>query len=119
MPFRSAVSLLTAVLLLAGCDSGTDFEDVSIEGTWSGRFEDFDFTLQLDETGGNVTGTGGIETIPITVTGTRDGVGVDLTLTADQFLPLDYNAEIVASNEMFGSLNGSGFTGDTLRIRRQ
>lgn len=116
---RSAVSLLAAVLLFAACDSGTDLEDVSLEGTWSGSFEGFNFVMQLNEsTGSNVTGSGTIESIPITVTGTRNGVDVDLTLSAAQFQPVDYNAEIIARNEMFGTLNGSGFTGDTLRTFR-
>lgn len=116
---RSAVSLLAAVLLFAACDSGTDLEDVSLEGTWSGSFEGFNFVMQLNETtGSNVTGSGTIESIPITVTGTRVGVEVDLTLSAAQFQPVNYNAEIVDDNEMFGTLNGSGFTGDTLRTFR-
>jgi PKD repeat protein len=97
----------------------------SLAGAWSGTIVQFNapFTTSFTQTGANVGGTftiGGTALPGNAISGSvRAGNAMTLTFSASGFAPFTYNATIdTALNTITGTITGSGFTGETLRLSR-
>ncbi|HWP36031.1 MAG TPA: hypothetical protein VNL18_00615 [Gemmatimonadales bacterium] len=121
----TATLLLPLTFALAGCgDSSSEPRTPSASGTWTGAVGSATFTLTLaEQRGGTITGAGSARAtggaVSLTVTGTHVHPSISLTLRSTGFEDLNYTGQFINDNTISGSLNGSGFTGETLTLVRQ
>lgn len=93
----------------------------SLTGTWRGTVLGVPVTVNFSHTGANVTGNSTLATLGFSVSGSvRAPLGLTVTISNPDFLPFTYTANVDAAiNTMTGSLQGSGFTGETMVLTRQ
>ena len=118
--------LLALGLAVTACETGTDVgEPVLVDGTWSGTIEGLVATLTLtlaEDSDGVVTGGGTMQTsaglVPIDVqAGSHAFPNLTLTLGSSGLASFTYTAR-VASGSITGNVTGSGFSGESLILRR-
>jgi hypothetical protein len=109
--------LLVALLFvaLAGCsDSPTGPDQVSINGTWSGSTSGLSVTVTINESAGQLSGSGNLSgpngSVATQVSGTRAGTDLSMTLTAQGYEPTNFTGQIQNNSTITGSLSGSGFS---------
>lgn len=126
------VLVAAAAAFAAACDdeaAGTGGPEV--DGTWRGRAvlsgDTFTFQLALDESADEVSGTGTVTaedgTLELEVEGEAPFPTYDLTLTSPGYTPLELTGTYgrgatAAADSLNGTLNGSGFAGTRLVLRR-
>lgn len=125
---RAVVCGLTMTGLASACggDKATA-PAASVTGTWKGTLvsgtDQAVVSLTLAQAEQQVSGSGtvavGGQTIPVTSTGSFVNPSVTLTVSSDGFEPFTYTATLSDATHMSGSLNGSGFTGETLSLAKQ
>lgn len=125
---RHAIAAMAVVAFLAvpacGGDAGpTGPAAFDVSGQWSGQSGSGQFTLTLNEDadgditgGGSVSGPGGSASLD--VSGSHVGENVTLQMSSSGFADLNYSATLDNENRMTGTLNGSGFDGETLVLNR-
>jgi hypothetical protein len=124
---RLPVGLLTMLLLGCGDSSGPEPPDLS--GAWRGGLLHVSgdttgvFVLSLSDLNEIVSGTGfftnGVDTLPLTFSGSHRHPNLVFTMTSPGFVSVGYASEVAAPTEARGVLNGSGFAGDSLILRKQ
>ena len=101
------------VVLALGCgdDGPSGPSGAQVDGAWSGDTELGTLNMTLNETDGNITGTGlltaGNHSANLTLEGTLDGSTVAMTVSSPVLTPFDISA-IVAGNTMTGTIDGAG-----------
>ena len=117
---RSFLSLLLAAAI-AGCGGSTSPKS-NVNGSWSGSSGGISMSLTLSQSGTSVTGSGQISgggnTIPLTASGTYVEPDLSLTLSSAGFQPTVY-AGSLSHGTITGTLNGSGFTNQSMTLTRQ
>lgn len=113
--------LVCAVALLAACGSSTEPKP-TVAGRWTGVIGGQMLDVTLVENSGVVNGTGTITNTPtgtraLTITGTFANPAFTATMTSGTIQPINLSAT-VSGNQMNGTLNGSGFTGDAIILTR-
>lgn len=125
---RHAIAAMAVLAVLAvpacGGDSGpTGPAAFDVSGQWSGQASSGGFTLTLNEDAdGNITGGGSASgpggSASLDVSGSHVGENVTLQMSSTGFEDLNYSATLNNENRMTGTLNGSGFSGETLVLNR-
>ena len=101
------------VVLALGCgdDDPSGPSGAQLDGTWSGDTDLGTLSVTLNETGGNVTGTGlltaGNHSADLTLEGTLDGSTVEMSVSSPVLTPFDMSAT-VSGNTMTGTIDGAG-----------
>lgn len=95
----------------------------SLTGTWTGSLLNGNFSVQLTESSGIISGTGTMTTPgnvdPITLGGIHlDHPIIQLTFTITGFEPFTFYGSFTKQNELIGVLVGSGFAGQILGLFR-
>jgi len=112
---RRFLALATVVFAL-GCGENTLGPVMTADGSWAGVQNGYSLSLALTQsTTGDITGTAFIASTATatnaTVTGTFVYPNLHVTITADNFVPVDYAGTMSATEaKIFGKLNGSGFS---------
>jgi hypothetical protein len=118
--------LLTACLALTSCNTASDVGDpVLVDGTWTGPIEGLVATVTItltEDADGIVTGGGTMQTaaglVPILVqSGAHAFPNLTLNLGSSGLATFTYTAR-VSSGSITGNVTGSGFTGESLIMRR-
>ena len=115
--------VLALCILLAGCDV-LGPGDKELDGRWSGHIESDGSTIavsvDIDENSEReILGSGSIGSHSVMVDGSRTGDRVALTLSAPTFNDMSYIATLDGDDELTGTVSGSGFSGETLILRRR
>lgn len=130
VPVRRARRCVAVVLLLAACGGGESAgpgTEISVAGTWSGRVTlggSTTATLQVSVTehDSDVTGTGWLkvtgDSLGLSVSGSYDSPSLTATISSQGFHPMQLTAT-VSETQMVGALDGSGFQGRAITLRRQ
>jgi hypothetical protein len=92
-------------------------------GPWQGTLINAALTMTLSETGGVISGTGniifgGVQSLPLTYTGTYNAPNITITATPAGFQPFTITA-VVSLTSMVGTINGSGFVNEPLTLTKQ
>ena len=133
---RAALALLALAAPLAACEDPLDLGNRSMEGQWEGttRVEvdpetedsvDFVFTLDLDQTERDISGTGTIEadgeTIEVSVDGRWEYPAITLDFSAPGYADLFFDGSFAEAraDSVGGTLSGSGLDDVRLSIFRQ
>jgi hypothetical protein len=101
------------VVLALGCgdDDPSGPSGPQLDGTWSGDTDLGTLSVTLNETGGDITGTGlltaGNHSADLTLEGTLDGSTVEMSVSSPVLTPFDMSAT-VAGNTMTGTIEGAG-----------
>ncbi len=127
----AGAAAVALAVLAAGCGSkSATGVSVPVNGEWSGATSTstgsigFDMTLAEDSTehiSGNglatgLNGSGG--SLAYSVSGVRSGSSVTLELNATGLTSPTYSGRLADDNTIEGQLNGSGFSGVALTLRR-
>lgn len=123
---RRTTWLVPFFWIAAGCSGSPSIPPVLlVTGQWTGAVtqpSDLAFFLTLRQTGERVEGTGEVrsasDTVAVTVSGTNRRSAVNLTLRSNGFADLGFTDGRLAGDSISGALNGSGFSGQTLVLRR-
>jgi hypothetical protein len=118
--------MLVAALLVASCSKDTTAPTPTMTGQWSGSFSSNGvataLSMTLQETGGNITGSGNLSApgvaIAITVAGTHAHPNVSLTLSATGFSPINLSGQYTDTRTITATLNGSGYVNQPATITR-
>jgi hypothetical protein len=101
----------------AGCTCGD-----GITGTWEGAIDvegiAIPLTLWLTDADGSVTGTGMIMTDAMSVSGSRTGYDVTLTMTVEGYNPFVFTGVWDGADDMTGVTNESGFVDAPTQLTR-
>jgi hypothetical protein len=117
---------LALALLIAAC--GTEEEPEApakpvLKGNWGGSVDGVTFTLTLSQSGENVSGNGQIQGDggggAISVDGTNVHPNVALTLKSSGYYDINYSSRFQDSKTVYGTVNGSGFTGESLTLTKR
>jgi hypothetical protein len=129
---RKTATLAALAALLAACGDGglVDPGAFTLTGSWSGTTGPYTFVFDLQQSGGDVSGTGEVTvpanpdedvpagTLDLAVSGSWDEARVELELSAPGFQETVYAGQFVRSDSVAGTLNGSGFSNTALSITR-
>ena len=86
---------------------------VSVTGTYSGSSQGSTLSMTLTDTNGSVTGSGSIDGIAFTVTGSRNDLNVTLQISSPQLVPLTFTGTLAS---LTGNLTGTGNDGSPISI---
>ncbi len=127
----AAVAAVVLAVVAAGCGSkSATGVSVPVSGDWSGATSTsngsigFNMTLAEDSTehisgSGLATGLNGSGgSLTYSVSGVRSGSSVSLELNATGLTSPAYTGRLTDDNTIEGQLNGSGFNGVALTLRR-
>lgn len=90
------------------------------EGSWDGWLLGGGFVMTLFESeAGSITGSVDLGGLHPTISGTVDGLSVKMVWSAPQYEPAEVRGEFVGEDEIRGTIDGSGFTNDSISFRRQ
>jgi hypothetical protein len=125
--FLSVLAILALVVFAGACgDSGdgpTTPRRFNTTGRWTGAASGATITVTLNESSGNITGSGSLsgsgESLALNVTGNNAVNAVSLTMTAPGFEPVNFTGNITSATVMGGSLNGSGFNNFAMTFTKQ
>jgi hypothetical protein len=116
---------LAAVVLALGCGDSTLGPVQTADGQWSGVQNGYSLSLSLAQSAnGDITGTAFIASTAVatdaTVTGNFVYPNLHITITANNFLPVDYAGTMSATEaKIFGKLNGSGITNLEVDLKKK
>lgn len=115
-------TLLILAVALASCKEPTA-PTPTVNGSWSGTVGAQRITVTMGQTGATVTGSGTMTgtprgTLAMSVTGTYAHPSLSITLSNAMVQPLNFTATQSAGT-LRGSLQGSGFNGETLILVKQ
>ena len=122
---RPVVAIVAAIMLLVGCGSDrATGVPLSIAGRWTGAAKGTSVSMQLTESGTEVSGTGVFTdasgAAQISVSGTYHQPAVSLTL---QFPNTNFNPVFLSgtasADVITGALNGSGYNNFAITLARQ
>ena len=101
---------LVALALACGDDSSGP-SGAQLDGTWSGDTDLGTMSITLNETGGDITGTGlltaGSHSADLALEGTLDGSTVVIEVSSPVLTPFELNGS-VNGNTMTGTIDGAG-----------
>jgi hypothetical protein len=127
MRFALGGVLLALGLLGCGSDGGNGPDDPGVNGAWEGIVRNNEggaigeLSLTLNETDGEVSGSGNLGNAgvqaAITVDGTYSPPSLSLILSSDGFTDMNLSAEVGETN-IVGELNGSGFINADITLHR-
>lgn len=112
---RRFLALATVVFAL-GCGENVLGPVMTADGSWAGVQNGYSLSFAFTQSAtGDITGSAFIASTatatPATVTGTFVYPNLHVTITADNFVPVDYTGTMSATQaKIFGKLNGSGFS---------
>jgi hypothetical protein len=116
---------LFAVLVfasLAACDTLSGPLESTVGGTWTGTSAGQSLTMNLQQGGSGVAGTGALTgsfgARNVAISGNFTPPDLTLTLSSAGAPPITLEA-VVTNNALLGSLTGGGFTGDAIAMSRQ
>ena len=119
---RSLAALTLIFAVGCGGDKATaPAVNTSATGSWTGTSSGSTLSMVLNDNSGTVTGSGTLSassSIALTITGNHAGANVSLTMSAPGYEPLNY-AGTLNDRTIIGSLNGSGFTNQSLVVTKQ
>lgn len=132
-PPLAVLAIVAALAALACGDGPLDVGAFSVEGVWAGsaKFQvgagpdsaRYEFTLELDQSERDVSGSGEVvtdaETLEVEVDGRWEFPSVSLVLSAPEFAGVGFDATFATPDSLKGTLNGSGFNAVPLTIIRQ
>jgi hypothetical protein len=118
------LAVLAAAAVL-GCGGDSTLAPVqTIDGQWAGLENGYAFSINVLQSGTDVSGTAIIGSnggaVPGTATGTFVYPDVHLTLSFPGFLPVDYFGTMSASEaKIDGKLNGSGLVNIQISLKKK
>ena len=123
---RSAYVLLALALFGCGDDGGTQPEASRAEGTWvgitTGDAQEGVLEWTLQDTDGDISGSGSLstatDTVALTIEGTFSPPNLSLTVSPQGFDNFTFFGT-VGEESMKGRLNGAGFVNRTVTLDRQ
>ena len=126
MRFAFAGVLLTLALLACGSDGGTEPDESLAEGTWVGTItgdaQEGVLHWSLQDTNGDISGSGSLSTtndaVALTIEGTFSAPTLTLTIHPQGFEDISFSG-MVGGGSMKGRLNGAGFMNRTVTLDRQ
>jgi hypothetical protein len=111
-----------AVVAVLGCGGDSNGPKQTLTGTWRGPVSTATVTLNLTQNGRDVTGNGtivgGTESAALTVTGTSNLPTFSLTISASGFESMNFSGTL-GTNQLAGTLNGSGFVNAAVTLTKQ
>lgn len=115
-------TMLALVLSLASCKDATA-PTPTVNGSWSGTVSGQAVTLTLGQTGPSVTGSGTLSgtprgTLAMSATGTYAHPSLSLTLSNTMTQPANISATMT-NGALIGSVQGAGFTGQSIALYRR
>jgi hypothetical protein len=121
---RGVLALLASLLVLTACgDSGTGARAPSLSGAWAGSSQGLVLNITVTERDQQVAGSGslaaGQTSAGVVVEGTHVHPNVSLMLRPSGFQELNFSGRFTDDNNISGTLQGSGFTGQELQLVRQ
>jgi len=118
------LAVLALILALAACGGdATGPKTPSVSGGWTGTvMEAGSLNLTLVETSGTLTGSGSLSAgtfaAALTVTGAHAHPNVSLTMKSAGYEDMNFAGTMTDDRTIAGTLNGSGFSGQAVTLRR-
>ena len=109
----------TAALWLVACKKDATGPTGPLTGGWLGSAQGYTVDMNLKETGGTVSGSGSLNTIPVTVSGSDDSSGFSLTLSNSGYQPANLVGVFLSDTLLGGTMYGSGFSAFTIQLARK
>jgi hypothetical protein len=121
---RGALALLLSILVLTGCrDGATGARAPSLSGSWAGSSQGFALVVTVAERDQQVVGSGsmaaGQSTFAISIEGVHVYPSVSLMLRTGGFQDVNFSGRLTDDDNIAGTLQGSGFSGQALQLIRQ
>ena len=94
-------------------------------GSWTSSSAGATLTMVLANANGAVSGSGvysvGVTSVALTITGaySASATTVSLSMQATGFQTLNFSGQLINTNQMVGTLNGSGFTNTAWVFNKQ
>ena len=108
---------IVGLVALASCSESTAPEP-QITGSWSGVLGGGTVTLTIQQAATGLVGSGAWASDAVVLTGTYTKPTVSLNITSDGFEPLNYTGTL-NQDRIVGTVNGSGYTNQSLTLERQ
>jgi hypothetical protein len=122
---KRLLAVLAVLALVAGCGGeGTLGPVQTIDGQWAGLENGYAFSINVSQSGTDVSGSAIIGSnggaVPGTASGTFVYPDVHLTLDFPNFQPVEYIGTMSSSQaKIDGKLNGSGLINVAISIRKK
>jgi hypothetical protein len=116
---------LATIVFALGCGDNTLGPVMTVDGSWAGVQNGYSLSFSFTQsTTGEVTGTAFVASTAIatdaTVTGTFVYPTLHVTISAANFVPVDYVGTMSATEaKIFGKLNGSGFSNVEVDVKKK
>ena len=116
---------LTTLAFALGCGDKTLGPVMTVDGNWAGVQNGYSLSLSLTQANtGEVTGTAFVASTAVatnaTVTGNFVYPTLHLTISATNFVPVDYVGTMSETEaKIFGKLNGSGFANIQMDVKKK
>jgi hypothetical protein len=116
---------LATVFFALGCGDNTLGPVMTVDGSWAGVQNGYSLSLAMTQSStGDITGTAFIASTAVatdaTITGTFVYPTLHVTISATNFLPVDYVGTMSQTEaKIFGKLNGSGFANVEVDVKKK